>query len=432
MKNLFFGFGFLLLVLFAGCSSNDSSVNPPSSNEKGNLSLKFDKTNAPTNVVNVTAKLTREGYTPITGVLNIQSDTSAEMTMSNINSGVWNLEVEASDSSNAVIYSGETTVNVLAGMITQVYLTLQPTGLGTGSINIVVSWGNIQPPTSGWTKIPINFSVDFQHVYFLNNNDGFAVGNNSTILKTTDSGITWVKKNVSGNSIVFTSMAFLNSTTGFVVGHSGKIMKTIDGGETWTSLSLGLSNDLYSIRFNGQTGFITASEGVVIRTLNGGSSWSTKTIVYDNTLLINSCYVNDTWFVVGNYNALFKSTNNGNSWIDISGTSSFTWLQSIHFFTENEGIVVGTAGLIAKTVNGGSTWNFNTITTNHLEEICFVNNNTGYIVGNYGTILKTTNKGNSWVKQTVDVNKWLNSVYFVSENLGFAVGQYSTILKYTN
>ncbi len=53
----------------------------------------------------------------------------------------WHLKVDAEDDSGLVLYTGETEVQIFAGFTSQVYLTLQPTGSGTGSIYINVTWG---------------------------------------------------------------------------------------------------------------------------------------------------------------------------------------------------------------------------------------------------------------------------------------------------
>ena len=150
MKNLFVLFFLFSFVLFLSCSNEITS--PPSANS-GKLLLKIDKQNAPENVVFVKAYLTRENFEPISGTLNLQSDSTADLLLDEIDAGTWHLKVDAEDDSGLVLYTGETDVQVFAGFTSQVYLTLQPTGSGTGSIYINVTWG-----------VPINFSwIDYQN-----------------------------------------------------------------------------------------------------------------------------------------------------------------------------------------------------------------------------------------------------------------------------
>ena len=137
MKKLNALFSFLFIII--SCSTDPVGINNPK--ESGKILLKIDKQNAPGSVVFVKAYLTRENHQPITGVLNLQSDSTADVLLENINAGEWQLKVDAEDDSGLVLYTGETNVQIFAGFTSQVYLTLSPTGSGTGSIYISVNWG---------------------------------------------------------------------------------------------------------------------------------------------------------------------------------------------------------------------------------------------------------------------------------------------------
>lgn len=131
-----------VILLIGGCSKDNVINTPADEKEQGKMLLKFNKTETPQNVVSITATLTRTGFQTITGVLNIITDTSAAISLQNIAAGTWHLKVEAKDNSGTVIYRGETDVTIIAGTITQVMLTLQPTGANVGGIYILVNWGS--------------------------------------------------------------------------------------------------------------------------------------------------------------------------------------------------------------------------------------------------------------------------------------------------
>ena len=105
----------------------------------------------------ITASLRREGFSEISGHLNIKTDLSAELLMNDIPEGTWHLIVEAQDSLGKVIYIGETDVTIVENFITQVNLTLLPTSSGVGSIYIYVTWGQTLPLKSwiDYSKNPI-------------------------------------------------------------------------------------------------------------------------------------------------------------------------------------------------------------------------------------------------------------------------------------
>lgn len=145
MKNLFVLFVFISVLFYQSCTTDPVSNEPKDS---GKILLKIDKQNAPESVVFVKAYLTRENHSAIVGILNLQSDTTADILLNNIDAGQWHLKVDAEDDSGLVLYTGETDVQIFAGFTSQVYLTLSPTGSGTGSIYISVNWG--VPSNQSW------------------------------------------------------------------------------------------------------------------------------------------------------------------------------------------------------------------------------------------------------------------------------------------
>ena len=132
---VFFSFSLLL----NSCSSD--IPNAPQESQYGGISLNIDRVHKPNNVVSVSAYLTREGFDTLSGYLNLLSDTTADITFSEIAAGGWHLKVDAADEQGTVVYTGETDVNILAEITTTVYLTLEPTGAGFGNIHIYVNWG---------------------------------------------------------------------------------------------------------------------------------------------------------------------------------------------------------------------------------------------------------------------------------------------------
>jgi photosystem II stability/assembly factor-like uncharacterized protein len=115
----------------------------------------------------------------------------------------------------------------------------------------------------------------------------------------------------------------------------------------------------------------------------------------------------------------------------VSGTNQ--GLFGIHFSDINNGVVVGTSGIILRTSNGGNTWvQQNSGTDAVLFDVSFVDLNNGYNTGLLGTILKTTDGGETWISQTSGVTTALFSIFFTDINNGTAVGHFGTILRTTN
>ncbi|OGU48515.1 MAG: hypothetical protein A2000_16135 [Ignavibacteria bacterium GWB2_36_8] len=141
MKNLLYSLVTVTSFLIIQCSNEIPNSVEQINLELGKVSLRIDKENAPANVVLVEAYLMREEYDTLYGALNILSSTSADILFDEVAAGDWHLKVDAKDDNGVVLYSGETEMTVQAGILTQVNLTLVPTGNGTGNVYILVNWG---------------------------------------------------------------------------------------------------------------------------------------------------------------------------------------------------------------------------------------------------------------------------------------------------
>jgi predicted GH43/DUF377 family glycosyl hydrolase len=142
---LFLSFTFL----FISCK-NENIVNPEVSGAKGTVMLSLDKGTIPSDVQYVTVALTRDGYSQITGTLNITTDSSAEVVLNQIPAGMWHVKVDASNSNNMIIYSGEADVNIVSDQTAVLNLTLYSVNSGVGGIKIVVNWYNGINYNSNW------------------------------------------------------------------------------------------------------------------------------------------------------------------------------------------------------------------------------------------------------------------------------------------
>jgi predicted GH43/DUF377 family glycosyl hydrolase len=145
-------FSLILIVfslLFLSSCSKDSSTGPvdkPADPALGKVSLRLDKTNAPSNVARVTATLSRAGCDTLTKNLSIFDSSDAEVSFEMIKTGTWHLKIEAKSSTNLLLYTGETDLVVEDSKTTDVYMTLTPVPTGVGSVYISIKWG-----TTGWT-----------------------------------------------------------------------------------------------------------------------------------------------------------------------------------------------------------------------------------------------------------------------------------------
>jgi predicted GH43/DUF377 family glycosyl hydrolase len=158
MKSVLYLFT-IIVFIFSGCSK-ENPVAPEQMPETGSIVLKIDRQNAPASVAVVTAKLTRVNHQPIIAEMNLLSDSTADLNLTNIPVGEWHLKIDAKNQSGVVEYTGQTTVMIVQNTIIQVTLTLYPVTGGTGGIHIFVTWGTGE---AVWKDFPANPVLKTSH-----------------------------------------------------------------------------------------------------------------------------------------------------------------------------------------------------------------------------------------------------------------------------
>jgi photosystem II stability/assembly factor-like uncharacterized protein len=305
------------------------------------------------------------------------------------------------------------------------------TGLIIVLLMTIATYGQWNQQTSGTTNL-------LNEVYFVNQDTGYVVGT-SIILKTENGGTTW-QSSFTG-SFLLEGVCFTSLTNGFAVGYNltvnkSTIIKTTDAGANWTVNNLTTTsflNDIYFVDSN--TGFIVGSDGKAFRTTDGGISWDTLNT--GTTERLQSVFFSDSQngIIVGGFlNAplLLKTTDGGNNW-NIISTPATNFLQGVFFPSSSIGYAVGWDGDIIKTTDGGNNWSAQTSVANYGNlDVFFVNDLIGYIVGgdvDSAGIQKTTDGGQNWNSQTTLTSHGLIGVFFPTINTGYSVGEGGTILK---
>jgi hypothetical protein len=119
-------------------------------------------------------------------------------------------------------------------------------------------------------------------------NTGYAVGENGIIMKTTNGGTNWLQQDVISSFHLY-DVYFATGTTGWVIGeylgvpHYAAIFKTTDGGINWNETSLGIDESLSGIYFTDMThgwavGGSPSSGGSIYYTSDGGDNWIQQNI----------------------------------------------------------------------------------------------------------------------------------------------------------
>lgn len=257
-------------------------------------------------------------------------------------------------------------------------------------------YGTILKTTnSGVSWVPYYYStpLGFQRIIFNSVSDGWIIGQKGLILHTTNGGDSWSEVS-SGTLNLLLGIHFISPLTGWIVGAGGTVLKTVDGGNTWQSMNIGTYTDFTNVHFlNSQTGFISGNSGLMYRTTNGGQNW-VQIPAFTGNNLTRTFFVSQSTGWISSFNGgIFKTTNAGLNWLQQNSSTS-TWLLCSHFISQNTGWMVGDTGVIIKTTNGGQNWNRQVSGVNtRLQAVAFINQNTGYAVGFNGVLLKTSTGG---------------------------------------
>ncbi len=289
---------------------------------------------------------------------------------------------------------------------------------------------------------------------FLNSKTGYIIGSTGYLLKTTDSGNSWIKSYIETDSIgvMPSSISFINDSTGYIYGtwnvlngdYYGILYKTTDGGNHWTKQYYNTAYHLLSLKFFDTSNGIALnwinSGSYAVTTSNGGLSWEVANIDLDpsfNRLF----FLGEICYATGKNQKIFKSVDHGKTWSTINTpVSSPNSIRGFYFMDDNFGFL-DCIDKKYKTTDGGKTWSvinlpFTKFFTPYSpgEYFHFCNNNDGIsvvdslafsggdfisFIGTY--VYTTTNGGNSWLRSNFLKQFSFGLVVYVSDNLAYGI-----------
>lgn len=104
---------------------------------------------------------------------------------------------------------------------------------------------------------------------------GAIVGTGGTIMFTGDSGLTWEKATLLGDTDTrFNAVYFAGQKGAWAVGSKGRIFRANGGGRLWRQVFSGVVSNLNDVYFTSATsGWAVGENGVIVRTRDGGKTW---------------------------------------------------------------------------------------------------------------------------------------------------------------
>ncbi len=259
---------------------------------------------------------------------------------------------------------------------------------------------------------------------FVQGNSLIAMGNGGTVARSTNGGASWSLQTLDPLDLLG---AWIDpSGIGLLTGKA-RVYRTTDHGATWSPVQIGTYHSMlgkvsFGTEQNGASaGWQTAGgiENGVVRTTNGGRNWSNVN-AGNSTWLGVHLLANGTGWLGGGVGANRSTT-------DFFATSTThpgpdvaircTWA-----FDANTAIVGGgyINGGCYRTTNAGSTWDY--VQTGNIYDLWFVNDTLGFCGGEGGALARTHDGGITWQPLNNPFNADIYSIFFLNDTLGYFAG----------
>jgi photosystem II stability/assembly factor-like uncharacterized protein len=278
-------------------------------------------------------------------------------------------------------------------------------------------------PAIGGGETPPLYDVAFSEVGI-----GLAVGGSGQIMRSINDGAQWLPV-PSLTRQYLRSVVWVSDTTAVVAGDNSTILHSTDAGLTWQTATTGGSTDdikQLHIARSGQGAALTTNAGNILRTTDAGATWTPNPVVPAGDVQVKFSADGTRAVSVGRSGLVRRSVDGGATW-SINPSGSDEPLFGVAFADADHGVAVGVDGRMLRTTNGGDDWNLLPSATLQLQDIAFADSTTGVAVGIDGLVLRSTDGGASWAPIPSGSRQFLNSVAFATPSVGVITSTYGML-----
>lgn len=324
---------------------------------------------------------------------------------------------------------------------------------------------------------PLPQGNNLNYVQFVNNDVCYSTGDNGTLLKSIDKGLSWnliktemvsidfsfffdenklllidakngIAKYQDGNEVLYekamiipkleySSFHFFDLNKGYCYSKTDSIMlKTTNCGDSWDTIYIPSKNKYRSnLFFFNDNNILFADKNTLLKTTDGGANWKFKNTLPDTTIGLIHFLDENTGWISNLQGELFKTTDGSESWTEQFLNKNSFPLFYFKFFDENNGYVFGWDNYLYRTTDGGENWEMQT-----LKELMGGGQNSLSIsderviigVENDGVIKRTVSNGYSWDSISTGTLYEMSDVHFINDTTGWAISKNKLILKTTD
>lgn len=293
-----------------------------------------------------------------------------------------------------------------------------------------------------WHLVPLPTEETLSDVAFSDQNHGWLVGKNATLLETTDGGNTWEPRTLElddGLAYSFLSVSFAGNE-GWIVGQPGLLLHTTDDGKSWSRIPLSekLPGSPYMIVAKGsQSAEMTTDVGAIYETKDGGKTW--KALVQEAVGVLRNIYRDQEgrYVAVSARGSFYSTWTPGETAWEPHNRNSSRRLQNMGYGKDGRLWLLARGGIVqfsqsasdeewddAFSPEYSTSWGLLDLAYRTPEEI--------WVSGGSGNLLVSFDGGETWQKdrEVENVPSNLYRVIFVNSDQGFVLGQRGTLLKY--
>lgn len=184
----------------------------------------------------------------------------------------------------------------------------------------------------------------------------FAGTHGGGIYRSGDLGANWIPVNTGLSADTITTLAVIDTVL-FAGTWEGGVFRSSDNGNNWFPVTSGLSGDTVTVFAEiGTQLFALTSSGKVFSSDDKGDSWSPISSVpaEEEVTFFTSFTFIDNYMFVGTSNGVYRSTDNGEHWIDANEGIIYRGVNAL--YTLGGDLFVGTGGGIYRSSNKGDSW----------------------------------------------------------------------------
>ena len=298
-----------------------------------------------------------------------------------------------------------------------------------------------------WAKIPSPTNKTLRNLYFIDAQTGWAAGEDGTIIHTSDGGDSWIVQNSTVPSFIV-DVFFINENLGWALAFRNVfpfgtiILKTTNSGNTWIAEDYPDDNAFMNtiFFFDSLNGWVGGT--YIAGTTNGGVTWVEADV--DSSMIsglpvFNFNFYNKQFgYACGGYldlaGVIWRTTNYGESWsaTGVSPDQIFDLyiidsLNAIALSGDPEGFF-GTGNI--NTADAGTNWTYDEMSLSGLSfAIDFRTESEAWAASGYKFLI-TSDSGVNWENKETPDSAIIFDLTFIDSQNGFAVGEGGVILKY--